>query len=59
MHLAQDGKVGLMSRQSKHDEICIQAVEAVLGVGVPAWSIALLPDVPHYLMLPLTRGVCI
>lgn len=46
-----------MRGQSKHDEVSIQAIQAVLGVGVPAWPVALLPDVAHHLMLPLPRSV--
>ena len=45
--------MGLVCGQGKHDKVRVQAIQAVLGVGVPARPVALLPDVAHHLVLPL------
>lgn len=59
VHLSQDGKVGLMRGKRKHDQICIQAIQAVFCVGVPAWAVTLLPDVTHHLVFSFPRHICI
>ena len=51
VHLSQDGKVRLVRGKRKHDQICIQAIQTVLGVRVPAWTVALLTDVAHHFVL--------
>ena len=56
-HLSQNGEVGLMRGQRKHDEVSIQAIQAVLGVWVPARPVPLLPDIAHHLVLPLPGSV--
>ena len=56
-HLSQNGKVGLMGGQRKHDQVCIQAVQTVASVGVPPWAPTLLPEVGHDLVLTLSRGI--
>ena len=56
-HLSQDGKVWLMCGQGKHDQISVQAIQAVLGVGVPPRPVALLPNVPHHLVFPFSWHV--
>ena len=57
VHLSQDGKVGLMRGKRKHDQVCIQTIQAVLCVGVPAWAVALLPDVTHHFVLSFPRHI--
>lgn len=51
IHLSQDGKVRLVRGKRKHDQICIQAIQAMFGVGVPAWTVTLLADVAHDFVL--------
>lgn len=51
VHLSQDGKVRLVRGKRKHDQICIQAIQAVLGVGVPVWTVPLLAYVAHDFVL--------
>lgn len=59
LHLAQDDEAGLMGGQGQHDEVGVQAVEAVAQVGLPGGTPPLLPDVLHDLVLPLPGHVCI
>lgn len=47
----------LVCGQGQHDEVSIQPVHHVLGVGVPALLAALLPHKRHRLVLALTRHV--
>jgi len=56
-HLSQNDKAGLMRGKPKHDEVSIQAIEAMPDVGVPAWATPLLPDVGHNLVLTLSRHI--
>ena len=46
-----------MRGEGQHDEISIQAVQAVTGVGVPTISAPLLSDHVHDLVLPLPWGI--
>lgn len=57
VHLSQDGKVRLMRGKGKHDQVCIQAVQAVLGVWVPAGAVTLLANVAHDFVLSLSRHI--
>ena len=59
VHLSQDGKMGLMRGKCKHDQVSIQAIQAVLGVGIPAGAVALLAYVSHDFVLSLTWHICI
>ena len=52
--LTQQREVGLVSRQSEHDEVRIQPVDDVARVGLVAGLRALLPNVRHYLVLALS-----
>ena len=54
--LPQDDEARLVRGQGKHDEVGVQAVQAVPGVRVPAGAAALLPDVRHDLVLALELG---
>ena len=56
-HLAQDDKARLVRGQSEHDEVRIQAVQAVPQRRVPARPPALLADVGHDLVLALARHI--
>ena len=56
-HLSEDDKAGLVRGQAEHDEVGVQAVQAVADVGVPPRAAALLPDVRHDLVLALPRDV--
>ena len=56
-HLAQDDKAGLVRGKRQHDEVSIEAIEAVSQVGLPAGTAALLPDVGHDLVLALPRHI--
>lgn len=49
--LAQDAKVGLVGGQRQDDEIGVQTVEAVLGVGIVAWLRADAANVVHDFVL--------
>ena len=53
VHLSQDGKVRLVRGKRKHDEICVQAIQAVLGVWVPAWT----ANVTHDFVLSLAGHI--
>jgi hypothetical protein len=55
--LPQDKEVRLVSREGEHDEICIQTVHDVAGVGVPPRLPTLKADVFHGLVLALSRDV--
>lgn len=57
MHLSEDDKAGLVSGEPKHDEVSVQPIQAVPGVGVPAGPASLLPDVGHDFVLPLPRCI--
>ena len=52
-HLSEDDEAGLVRGQAQHDEVGIQAVQAVADVGVPPGAPALLPDVGHDFVLAL------
>ncbi len=39
--LPENAKVGLMGGQAKHDQVGVQAVDDVPGVGVVGWGAAL------------------
>ena len=54
-HLSQNNKPGLVGCESEHDQVCVQAIEAVPEVRVPARPAALLAHVRHDLVLPLSR----
>lgn len=56
-YLPQYDKARLVRGQAKHDEICVEAVQAVARVGVPAGASALLPNVRHYFVLALPRNI--
>lgn len=58
-HLTQDDKVGLVGGETQHDEVRIQAVEAVPCGGVPSRAAPLLPDITHDLVLALPRTVAV
>ena len=51
-HLSEQAEVRLMRGQGQHDEISIQAVQAMPCVGIPARPAPLLPDHVHDLVLP-------
>ncbi len=57
--LSQDDKARLVGGQPQHDEVGIQAVQAVPDVGVPAGPATLLSDVGHDLVLALPGHICI
>lgn len=57
VHLSQDSKVRLVCGKRKHDQICIQAIQAVLGVGIPARAVTLLADVAHDFVLSFPRHI--
>ena len=57
--LSEDDKARLMRGQAQHDEVGIEAIEAVARVGIPAGAAALLPDVRHDLVLALPGHICI
>jgi len=46
-----------VGREGQHDEVGVEAVDAVPRVGVVAWQIPLEADVIHDLVLPLPRYV--
>lgn len=46
-----------MRGKRKHDQVCIQAIQAVLGVWVPAWAVTLLTNVAHDFVLSLSRHI--
>ena len=58
-HLAQDDKVRLVGGESQHDEVGIQAVQAVPCGGRPAGPPPLLAHIAHDLVLALARGVAV
>ena len=56
-YLSEKAEMWLMRGEGQHDEISIQAIQAVPGVGVPALSPPLLPDHVHDLVLPLSWSI--
>ena len=56
-YLSEKAEMWLMRGEGKHDEISIQAIQAVPGVGVPSLSPALLTDHVHDLVLSLSWGI--
>ncbi len=52
-HLSQQTEMRLVGSEREHDEIGIQAIQAVSSVGVPARAASLLPDHVHNFMLTL------
>lgn len=52
-YLAKDNEAGLVRSQSKHDEVSVQAVQAVASVGVPVRTAPLFANVGHNLVLAL------
>ena len=57
LHLSQQAKVWLVCDQRQHDQIRVQAVQAVALVGGVARLALLPPDVLHDLVLTLTRHI--
>lgn len=52
-NLSKDNEAGLMRSQGKHDEISVQAVQAVASVGIPVRPTPLLANIRHDLVLSL------
>lgn len=53
----EQGKVRFVRAHPQHDEVRIEAVQAVPRVGVVVGLRARPADVVHYLVLPLTGGL--
>mmetsp|Transcript_14576 Transcript_14576/g.41609 ORF Transcript_14576/g.41609 Transcript_14576/m.41609 type:complete len:294 (+) Transcript_14576:2513-3394(+) len=53
--LSQQKEVGLVRHQSKHDEVGVQTVQAVLLVRLVVWVLLRPSEVLHHLVLALSR----
>ena len=56
-HLAQDEEVRFVSGNAQHDQVGIQSIENVFGVGVPARQTPLQPDVFDHFVLPFPGNI--
>ncbi|PWY79671.1 hypothetical protein BO70DRAFT_52842 [Aspergillus heteromorphus CBS 117.55] len=55
--LTEEAEVGVVAQQTQHDQVSVEAVQAVADIGIVAGLCFRMPDVLHDLVLTLTRDL--